>query len=85
MVGPPFQDTGDGTQYKGRIKDNVNKVEVYMEEDDRIGWCEAGGNECEIDFWERWRIGGQSAKPTDGRCYLASSACTIRQFCSSRL
>ena len=36
-------------------KDNVNKG-VYREEDDRIGWRVAGSNECEIDFWETWRI-----------------------------
>jgi hypothetical protein len=72
MVGPPFQDTGDGTQYKGSTM-SITGGGFYREDDDRIGWCEAGGNECKIDFWERWRIGGQRAKPTDGRCYLASS------------
>ena len=30
-------------------------MEVYREEDDRIGWRVAGSNECEIDFWETWR------------------------------
>ena len=51
MVGPPFQDTGDGTQYKGSTM-SITGGGFYREDDDRIGWCEASSNECKIDFWK---------------------------------